>query len=364
MNPLGEVDIFGIKTYTWKFGDGAPDESSAYLPTATHTFAKPGAYTVTLTVADFQGATDAISVSVNVGTLPKKVVVDGDIASAIRALNSKPGIISIPPGTFSPRPVNVPAGVIIEGTGPSKTRLVRARFVAADNVRITGLELDGQGASRWLDLHHRHNLLVDHCETHHHEESARIGDYASATFEDNYIRDNGEKGLGYGLEVISGSYVMVRRNRFERNRHAIAGAGKSGNVPSEYVSFPTGYDFLDNDLRDTAHWQDQVVDMHPTGHGRIRICRNTIDGTKNGLGLLDGWGEIKDNRFKNLTHWAIKLGEPRHNQNWIASAGVRHMVIEGNKFENVAGRYCVDYGTDLTIDGRKVTPPFKGNNPP
>ncbi len=37
-NPLGKVDIFGIKTYTWDFADGTPQQSSAYLPTLSHTF--------------------------------------------------------------------------------------------------------------------------------------------------------------------------------------------------------------------------------------------------------------------------------------------------------------------------------------
>ena len=40
------------------------------------------------------------------------------------------------------------------------------------------------------------------------------------------------------------------------------------------------------------------------------------------------------------------------------------MVIEGNKFENAPSHYCVDYGSDIIIEGRKVTPPFKGDLPP
>jgi hypothetical protein len=104
--------------------------------------------------------------------------------------------------------------------------------------------------------------------------------------------------------------------------------------------------------------------MHATGHGRVRICGNIFDGTQNGIGLKDGWGEMKSNRFKNLAHWAIKLNEPRHNQNWIASAGVRHMAVEGNKFDNAPNHYCMEYGSYITIEGRDVTPPFKVNRPP
>jgi hypothetical protein len=40
------------------------------------------------------------------------------------------------------------------------------------------------------------------------------------------------------------------------------------------------------------------------------------------------------------------------------------MAIEGNKFINVPAYYQIQYGTDIIIEGRKVTPPFRGNVPP
>ncbi len=233
MNPLGKVDIFGIRIYTWDFADGTPRQSSAYLPTLTHTFTKSGTYAVTLTVTDFRGSVDRTKALVNVGALPRVSAVEGDLVATIRALNGKPGIIAIPSGAFSlasgAAMIDVPGNVIIEGAGPSKTRLKSVSlYVKGDNMRITGVEIDGQGRNSWLNCYGRHNLLIDHCNIHHHVESTHIGEYASAIFEDNDIHDNDYAGLGYGIELGGGAYAMVRRNRFERNRHAIAAGGRSG----------------------------------------------------------------------------------------------------------------------------------------
>ena len=292
MNPMGTNDIYGIRNYRWQFGDGTPEQSSEYLPTVTHTFNKAGTYAILLTVTDFAHRTSGQTANVQVTTLPKVQAVKGDLTQAIRSLKGQPGIVAIPLGEFAPGTVNVPAGVIIEGAGVAQTRLRGVLFqVQADNVRITGLEIAGRNGNSWLYQHGCHNLYVDHCDMHGHGEATRIGQYASATFEENHIHDN-DQGLGYGIEVTTGAYAMVRRNRFERNRHSIAGGGKSGHVLSEYESFPTGYDFLENQVRFEPQNHDVAVDMHPTGHGRVRITKNTFAEVSSAIGLKDGWGEI------------------------------------------------------------------------
>jgi len=55
-----------IASYSWTFGDGA----TAALQNPSHTYATGGTYTVTLTVTDNQGATNATSKSVTVNRPP------------------------------------------------------------------------------------------------------------------------------------------------------------------------------------------------------------------------------------------------------------------------------------------------------
>ena len=131
----------------------------AYLPTLTHTFTKSGTYAVTLTVTDFRGSVDHTKALVKWGR--KVVAVEGDLVAAIRALNGKPGIIAIPSGAFSlasgAAMIDVPGNVIIERAGPSKTRLKSVSLhVKGDNMRITGVEIDGQGKNSWLNCYGPH----------------------------------------------------------------------------------------------------------------------------------------------------------------------------------------------------------------
>jgi len=63
-------DNVGVVNYTWMFNDGGPQ--TLYGVSPTHTFARPGSYSVTLTVRDAAGnsATGAMTVLVNDVTPP------------------------------------------------------------------------------------------------------------------------------------------------------------------------------------------------------------------------------------------------------------------------------------------------------
>ncbi len=68
-NGRGSSDDFGIKTYTWDFGDGSATLTSRN-PWADHRYTVAGGYTATLTVTDFAGQTNTKSTSVAVSPDP------------------------------------------------------------------------------------------------------------------------------------------------------------------------------------------------------------------------------------------------------------------------------------------------------
>ncbi|MFQ4147847.1 PKD domain-containing protein [Arthrobacter sp. LAPM80] len=68
LNGTASTDPDGtVAAYSWNFGDGTPDGSGA---TTSHTYAKAGAYQVTLTVTDNGGATNAVTKTVTVTAAP------------------------------------------------------------------------------------------------------------------------------------------------------------------------------------------------------------------------------------------------------------------------------------------------------
>jgi PKD repeat protein len=72
-NPVASADSDGsITTYAWDFGDGQTSSGSTNT-TVTHSYAAAGAYVVTLTVTDNQGATNIVTATVSVTALAPSV---------------------------------------------------------------------------------------------------------------------------------------------------------------------------------------------------------------------------------------------------------------------------------------------------
>jgi PKD repeat protein len=108
-DPNGE-----IVAYAWAFGDGA----SGVGQTATHTYDRGGTYTVTLTVTDDEGATDAIAKVVEI------VVVD---APRITSFQASPPVI--------PRGASTVLGWSVDGTSPF------TQVLNPGNLAVAGLHL-------------------------------------------------------------------------------------------------------------------------------------------------------------------------------------------------------------------------------
>lgn len=104
-NGRGSTDDFGIRTYTWDFGDGTV--VTTFNPFADHRYTSSGTFTATLTVADFAGHTHSDSVTVTVNPDPVIVAVPWRFS----------GGIEIQHDTFSGREVTLKA-VGYSGHGP------------------------------------------------------------------------------------------------------------------------------------------------------------------------------------------------------------------------------------------------------
>jgi len=178
--------------------------------------------------------------------------------------------------------INIPSGVTLasgrwggEKNGAllySYNKDVRSLLVTAgDNVRITGLHIMGPDyrhrKSVLKRLHDKGkyysdktslgiatihaNLVVDHCELlgwgyaalRYH--SGASGGYVA----ENYIHHNQRWGLGYGV-VLDNAQVLIERNVFDWNRHAIAASGVPG----------TSYEARYNIIRKNA--RSHAFDMH------------------------------------------------------------------------------------------------------
>jgi len=151
----------------------------------------------------------------------------------------------------------IPGGVILAGdrgnAGSLGGRIYRTRFgtfpkasfiVGGNNVRITGLRIEGADSVQGQDLGDnvkaaimetgKDNLEVDNCELYYWS-------YAAIAFENNnpgtwygyvhhnYIHHCYAKGYGYGTMVAYGN-VLIEANSFDYTRHAFIGEGCAGEI--------------------------------------------------------------------------------------------------------------------------------------
>ncbi len=101
----------GLASYSWDWGDGTPGASSS-SPTATHTYASPGNYQVSLTVTDNLGFTSTVTQEIAIAGSPAAPDVTTGSASAI---DSQDATVS---GTINPENQDVQYSFVY-GTSPS-----------------------------------------------------------------------------------------------------------------------------------------------------------------------------------------------------------------------------------------------------
>ncbi len=414
-NQIGEVDIYGPENYAWDFGDGSPIQSNPYNSMIGHQFSTAGTYNVKLTVTDAAGGVNSTTKSIEITTLPKinvSAFTDDAVQAAVTSLGSN-GIVHLPAGTyFFDRQVALRDGIVVEGEGRNNTIIIqpssayKAFITAGNNTRVTNLKIRNGDLDSgtnddliWpvameMSVANRQpykNIYVDNSEFEHLQQTIK-GTYgssgtnltgASAFFENNIIHGNDQSGAGYGFSSEMGSYTVARNNEFYTNRHSVEGGGKSGSSTTNYISYKSGYDLVGNtfhgpDSPRGSNSVDVAVDMHMGGRGRLRIANNTFDGIKYGLGLHDGWGEIKGNTFKNMTGYIIKLTKDYHNgydgtkcvdyldPNLTGRAvckGAFHFNLSNNTFttNTTNSWYVMDYdathpiSNDIFINGCRVT---------
>ncbi len=363
-NPLGEPDSdgdrFGIKHYTWAFGDGTPKISGEYSNTVTHTYNESGTYTVRLTVTDYHGITDSVTTDIAVIVLPN-VTVSGSTGAAIQsAIDSLggAGIVHIPAGTYSvAETLRIPHGVTLKGDGPDKSVLKNTSstnqyflWPTGDNVRITGLGIAGPGDSNYgIYNGGRRNLFIDNCDIHGFQYASTVTGGGSTTYENNFIHNNPTPGYGYGIMVTNAGYAIARNNEFSNNRHNVASGGNG------YTATNTGYDFINNHVQyaDEAA-VDVELDAHAGANGRIRIVDNLVEDVMYFAGFRDGWGEIRNNVLRNVSGYLMRIGPPTHNGTPVTGAGLRHFHFQNNEATNSSTRLWLEQGENIWFNCRRV----------
>lgn len=217
-----------------------------------------------------------------------------------------------------------------------------ADSITADNVRISGLRIDGGLGTRQAETEEELSdaitiassigVEIDHNEIHGWRNAAvQITDLQNRIARDtvgmpnvhhNYFHHNqhqtgdvfgGGLGGGYGVEISDGSYASITRNAFAYNRHSIAGDGSPG----------SGYYFYHNLVTNTGGWNTNIYHTHQIDqHGTQcdQMC-----------GPAGEYHEVIDNTILYTGGNAIKLrGTPTSSDNGPAGYVVHHNVFSYN----------------------------------
>ncbi len=168
-------------------------------------------------------------------------------------------------------------------------------IVGGDNVRVTGLRLEGEmypqdygnkaGETYENDYlvgiyaENRKGFEVDNCELYGWAWSCislRQNNIAPAPYiHHNYIHHNQARGEGYGVNLYGGN-ALIEANLFDYNRHDVTGAGMSGEQYEARYNRHLGHGNPIGATNYDVH-QDEETGTGLAGN-QFKIHHNTIDG--------------------------------------------------------------------------------------
>ncbi len=317
-----------------------------------------------------------------------RLAVEGRSTAAVqagceRAIKEGVRVVFLPAGDYVfEATVRVPGGLTLLGEGSktlirTKDRTTHVFRVDGDKVRFTRLKMHGADttASQNNDTYGisaggKKDVRVDHCELLGFSYATTFGDEATAHVDHCSIHHNLRDGLGYGVAIYSGAYVLASENEFSQNRHSLASNGaldwSSGKRLGKFVHQSgvrkTHWEFLRNRVGSNDQSPNELcaVDTHPGMDGTFVVESNLFEDLRHGIGIRDGSGLIRGNVFRNLRgkpfrpFIAISISYGQHNGIPVENAMPHNIDVRENTFVNAGDQVFVD-GVLKSESGRAAT---------
>ncbi|MEK7405268.1 MAG: carboxypeptidase regulatory-like domain-containing protein [Acidobacteriota bacterium] len=331
-----------------------------------------------------------------------RIPVEGRTAAGVqeaiqRAAAAGLPVVFLPAGEYVfETTVRVPEGFTVLGEGSQtlvragtrRTMLFDAR---GDNLRFTRMKLQGADTSPsdtndtyGINVGGRLNVRIDHCELFGFSYATNFSSEATAQVDHCSIHHNLREGLGYGVAIYSGAYVLMTDNEFSQNRHSIATNGNlDWSSPPRvgiYLHRPgrkTHWEFIRNHVHDDDQttYQLAAVDTHPGMDGTFVVEGNIFENLRNPIGIRDGSGLICANLFRNI--WtaktfrqrvAISIAYGTHNGIPVEDAMPHDIQVAENTFLDLDAhlyfKYSLGRAENITIEGQLVPETRAGRDPP
>lgn len=330
----------------------------------------------------------------------RRVAAEGRTAAAVqaacdRATRDSVRTVFLPAGEYVfEAEVRVPGGLTLLGEGAktlikTKDKATHLFSVEGDLVRFTRLRLQGadttpsqQNDTFGISVKGRKNVRVDHCELLGFSYATNFADEATAQIDNCHIHHNLRDGLGYGVALYSGAYVLVTDNEFAQNRHSLASNGaldwSSPKRVGKYVHKPgvrkTHWEFNHNRVgsNDLSPYELCAVDTHPGMDGTFVVENSIFENLRHGIGIRDGSGLIRGNLFRGLrtvTNFrplvAISISYGTHNNISVEGCMPHDILVAENVFEGLkdSEKRQVGQSENITIEG-KLLPETRNDTGP